>query len=112
MRDYLETIQDKLVDIKTAVADAAEENRTLRREIDELKRMADFGNAFELKEGVYWRENVPYCPVCWEVDRKPVRLAGPSNKATGFANMYGWECCFHKIVFSLSQSQSVQFLQK
>jgi hypothetical protein len=71
-KDYLDTLQDKLVDVKTALADADDESRELRRQIEELKRMADLGKDFQPMEGVYWRDNVPYCPVCWDVDRKTV----------------------------------------
>lgn len=107
MRDYLDTIQDKLVDVKTALADADEENRALRRQIDELKRMADFGKDFQFMEGVYWCQNVPYCPICWDIDRKTVRLSGPTGKSTGFSDVHGWECCFHKTLFGISKEKSV-----
>ncbi|MBZ5728555.1 MAG: hypothetical protein LAP87_26680 [Acidobacteriia bacterium] len=111
MRDYLDTIQDKLVDVKTALADADEENRALLRQVDELKRMASVGKDFQIAEGVYWRENVPYCPVCWDVDRKTVRLSGPAGRVTGFSNVFGWECCFHKALFGFSQERSIDALK-
>src|ERR1017187_8647118 len=77
MRDYLETLQDKLVDVKTSLADADDQMRALKRQVEELKRMSDFGAEFKLENGVYFREGVPYCPVCWDVEKKPVRLSGP-----------------------------------
>ena len=47
------------------------------------KRMADFGAEFTKGEGLYWRDNFPYCPSCWDVDRKPVRLGGPVHSGFG-----------------------------
>jgi hypothetical protein len=93
--------------VKTALADADDEHRELKRQIEELKRMADFGKDFQLEQGVYWRDNVPYCPVCWDIDRKTVRLSGPAGKSTGFMDVYGWECCFHKVWFGISKDKSV-----
>jgi len=82
MRDYLDTLQDKLVDVKTALMEAAEENRTLQNRIDELVRYSDIGKEFNSDHGLYWYEGYPYCPTCWDVDRKPVRLAGPTVQTT------------------------------
>lgn len=106
MKDYLDTLQDKLIDVKTALSDADDENRDLKRQIDELKRMADFGKDFKLEEGVYWRDKVPYCPICWDVERKPVRLGGPTAKPVGFYNSMAWECAFHRTLFSISSERS------
>jgi hypothetical protein len=59
MRDYLETLQDKLVDVKTALMEADEENRSLKGQLADAKRMADFGAEFTTGEGLYWREEYP-----------------------------------------------------
>jgi hypothetical protein len=111
MKDYLDTLQDKLVDVKTALADADDERRELLKRIEELTRMADFGKDFKLAEGVYWREGVPYCPVCWDVDRKTARLFGPTGKTTGFIDVFGWECCFHDKQFGITKERSVAALK-
>jgi hypothetical protein len=91
--DYLATLQDKLVDVKTALMDADEDNRQLRRRLEDATRMADFGAQFKFAEGLYWREQYPYCPVCWDVDRKPTRLGGPVS-----GDFYSeiWQCPIHK----------------
>ena len=64
MRDYLDTLQDKLVDVKTALSDADEEIRNLKRQLEEATRKADFGASFKSEHGVYWRDGFPYCPIC------------------------------------------------
>jgi hypothetical protein len=94
MKDYLETLQDKLVDVKTALADADDENRQLKNELQEAKRMADFGAEFSTGEGLYWRDNFPYCPSCWDIERKPMRLGGPVHDPhVGEI----WQCPVHKV---------------
>jgi hypothetical protein len=92
--DYLSTLQDKIVDIKTALVEAEDENRQLKKELQEAKRMADFGADFTTGEGLYWREKYPYCPSCWDIDRKPVRLGGPVHD---IARGEIWQCPVHKV---------------
>jgi hypothetical protein len=94
MRDYLETLQDKLVDVRTALLEADEVNRALKGEIADAKRMADFGAEFTKGEGLYWRDKYPYCPSCWDIDRKPVRLGGPVRDINRGET---WRCPMHKV---------------
>jgi hypothetical protein len=93
-------LQELMLDARTALSDAEEENKTLRTRIEGLVRMADFGDAFSRANGVYWHDGFPYCPVCWEVDRKPVRLGGPEPP---YGSLFqDWTCSFHKSVFKLN----------
>ena len=46
MKDYLETLQDKLVDVKTSLAGADDDRRALHKRIEELERYDDVGKAF------------------------------------------------------------------
>lgn len=96
-------LQSLMLDAQRALSDADEENRKLRRELEEAKRMSDFGKQFRLFSGVYWYETYPYCPVCWDVDRKPVRLSGPI-RVPGGGPVEQWTCPFHKQPISLSWS--------
>jgi len=99
-------IEGLLLDARRSLVDAEEDNRKLQRRIEELERMAEFGKDFKLEEGVYWREGVPYRPVCWDVDRKTVRLGGPTVKPSGFFNSMAWECPLHKTTFGVSVERS------
>jgi hypothetical protein len=93
-------LQDLMLDARIALSEAQEEKTRLENQIAELSRMAEFGKQFKSAYGVYWHEFYPYCPTCWDVDRKPVRLAGPSREPSGgpFEN---WTCPFHKVSFKL-----------
>lgn len=93
-------IQGLLLHARSALADADEEKSELNRQVVELRRMADLGKDFVRKFGVYWHELDPYCPVCWDVDRKPVRLAGPKDNPRQ-AGHQDWDCPIHKSAYSL-----------
>jgi hypothetical protein len=87
-------LQELMLDAKTALAEAQEEKTKLEARIAELMRMADFGAEFTTGEGLYWREEYPYCPSCWDIDRKPVRLGGPVHD---IARGEVWQCPIHKV---------------
>ena len=101
MRDYLDTLQDKLVDVKTALSDADEEMRNLKRQLEEATRKADFGASFTSKHGVYWRDGFPYCPICWDNSRQTTRLSGPHPHILTDAGKYVWTCSIDKGHFPL-----------
>ena len=94
----LTSIQDYLLEARSALFDAQDEHQQLQKRIAELSRMADFGKHFTNACGLYWYERNPYCPVCWDVDRKPVRLAGPI--VVGNVNDH-WTCPIHKLAYSM-----------
>jgi hypothetical protein len=99
-------LQELMLDARTALNEASDEKAKLEAQIAELRRMADFGKDFQLVEGVYWRDEVPYCPICWDVDRKTVRLGGPTVRPAGFQNSVVWDCSFHKTTFTVSSERS------
>ncbi len=92
-------IEGLLLDARSSLADAEDENRKLRGRIQELERCADFGNDFTFEQGVYWRLDYPYCPNCWDAERKPTRLDGPF--ATYSDTHAKWDCAIHKSTYSL-----------
>ena len=99
-------IQGLILDAQSALVDAQAEKQAwqtekqgLQSEIAALKRVAEIGKNFKSAHGVYWHEKQPYCPVCWDVDRKPVRLGGPIREKIGRDPQ--WTCPLHKSVFTL-----------
>lgn len=70
-------IYDHIVDSKDALVEARDEIQQLKDKLNELKRLWDFGKDLKPEYGLYWREDYPYCPSCWEQERKLTRLAGP-----------------------------------
>ncbi len=90
-----------MLDARNALNEAQDEKVKLESRIAELTRMADFGKDFKPRHGVYWHHAYPYCPVCWDVERKPVRLSGPI-RIPGGGPFEQWTCPFHKQPLSLS----------
>jgi hypothetical protein len=82
--------QEHLLSMQEVVHDLPEENRKLTEQISELQRSADFGKEFVFEEGVYWYRKYPYCANCWDVERKPVQLAGPYATMTDTGTL--WHC--------------------
>ena len=99
VRTRITEMQDLVFSAQRALGEAEDENRKQRKEIEELEdrirelsRMSDLGKDFILWNGLYWLNKIPYCPTCWDVDRKTVRLGGP-------VTMTGediWQCPIHK----------------
>lgn len=100
-------IQALLIDAQKGLADAEDENRLLRGRIEELERSADFGKDFTFEEGVYWYRDYPYCPNCWDRDRKATRLDGPYvalhdvNAASNTKTL--WKCMAHASMYYLKR---------
>jgi hypothetical protein len=97
---YFSDLQERIVDIKTALSDADDERRILQARIEELLRYADLGEGFKSAHGVYWHEDFPNCPTCSDVDRKPVRLGGPT-RIPGGGPIDHWKCPFHQTDFTM-----------
>ena len=101
--DRLLQVQELLLEMQVTLAETQEENRGLRRQLEEQQRVADIGNQFSDSEGVFWYNNYPYCPNCWNVDRKPMRLNGPYASASD-ANS-SWTCPIHNSKYYLRRRQ-------
>lgn len=93
-------IQGLIMDAQTALIEAQAEKQKMQAEISTLRRTADIGKNFKSADGVYWFEQYPYCPVCWDVDRKPVRLAGPTKPP--FGRDEHWTCPLHRHPYAMS----------
>lgn len=91
-------LQGLILSAQQALGEAVEENRQLRRDLDDRDRLKAFGKDFKFEDGVYWHRDYPYCPNCWDVDQKPIRLTGPY----GLSNS-DWDCPVHKAKFYLKK---------
>ena len=68
-------LKSLIVDLKSEILELKEENQNLK---EELSKIQDIDLIFE--NCVYWKINQdgvkdgPFCPVCWDKDKKLVRL--------------------------------------
>ena len=90
-------LQELMLEAQAALGEAQEHERDLNAQIREFKRTADFGADFRFEEGVYWKREYPYCPNCWDADRKPIALVGPSD----YSDHTVWDCPIHKSRYHL-----------
>ena len=93
---YAADAQRSLYEAEKAIAE-------LERRLEDRARTEEMGKGFTSEVGVYWLDNFPYCPVCWDADRKPVRLAGPQSSIE--MGMQLWDCPVHsKVHYPISRS--------
>jgi hypothetical protein len=95
-------VQDLLLATQRALLESGEENLRLGERVKELSRWADFSREFSREEGVYWRKKRPYCPVCWDVDKKPTTMAGPSRDWAA-PNLEQRRCPFHNVSYATAE---------
>ena len=99
-------LQELMLDARNALSEAADEKVKLETRIAELARMANLGKDFVSDEGVYWLDRAPYCPICWDVKREPVRLSGPLGHSQGLNGRIDWSCAIHKATFGITRAKS------
>jgi rubrerythrin len=103
--DEISDLMEKLTDARVAALALAENNSELHKELEDVKEEAKRALAsftdFEFRTGVYYRKGLegaeagPFCQVCWDRDKKPVRLHDerPSSNC--------WHCKVCKTPFDL-----------
>jgi ParB-like chromosome segregation protein Spo0J len=79
VRNKLIEMQDLVFSAQRALGEAEEENRQLKRAVDDLQQQQRLGKDLQFAENAYFRRNEqgmggPFCPVCWDDAKKLVRL--------------------------------------
>jgi len=94
-------LQALMLEAQRAIADAEEENRGLRRDIEQLKEQASVVASLEFAETVYWRRDAegklegPYCPTCWDDKRKLIRLKHTEGRFGVSGDQRRYDCILH-----------------
>ena len=86
----------------TVLNEAQIEIFELRHQLDDRNRLKELGSNLTFDEGVYWYREYPYCPNCWEVDQKPMRMAGPTQSSYSRDNVYDFACHIHRFNHSVT----------
>lgn len=83
----------KIVDLEGEIVELTLQIGSLEEENEELKRTLSLIKKMRFKKPFYFQEDdpVPFCPRCWEKEKKPVHLIGPVKVATGLR--YGCPNC-------------------
>lgn len=69
-------LSEKLIDLYRDFLLLVETNQELRNEVQQLKNELETKATMSFKHGVYYQEgdHVPYCPTCYENDRRVIHL--------------------------------------
>lgn len=75
----------QITQLETQVLDLTRATRRLEHENDELRTKLTFRGELTFRNSVYYHgdDPVPYCPRCWEAERKAVHLRGPNSVLAG-----------------------------
>ena len=78
----------KMIELQAEVIQLADRNSHLSQEVAELKAKVELRATMKFHDHFYWREGDPdpYCPRCFDVDRKAVHVIGPR------AGSLPWTC--------------------
>ncbi|SPE50861.1 conserved hypothetical protein [Verrucomicrobia bacterium] len=75
--------KEKIMELREAVMELQEENLWLKQKLREFEFESDLTRNMYFDRGIYWLRKVtedgtnregPFCQVCFDRDRKPVRL--------------------------------------
>ena len=75
----------KIIELEGEIIDLTRENRDLVENNRELRELLDIKDKLTYRKPFYYQEgdDVPYCPRCWESDRKCVHVIGPDISIEG-----------------------------
>ena len=73
--------QEKIMDLRVAAVDLQEENLRLREQVKQLEEQLRVSSAMAFRKPFYYRDgdDHPFCPVCWEKDKKAIHVNGPTG---------------------------------
>lgn len=87
-KQQLNEVYDVLIGLKQSVAELEDDNRALKNQNQELQEQLSLRQAM-VRQGdnnYFYQEGdeVPFCPVCWEKDGKPVHLTAVMEDTPGY----------------------------
>ena len=78
-------VQSSMLDLQCKLSDILQEKEELRSEVARLKSSAAAQDTLRFRDKMYWKEGdpTPFCPTCWENERKQIHLTGPHRRDEG-----------------------------
>jgi len=75
----------QILDLQGEIMELTQVNRELQTKLTELENTLTQVGKMEFRSPFYYAEgdNVPHCPRCWEVNRRPVHLTPPRPTVAG-----------------------------
>ena len=107
---FLTPDQERIATLEKEYSELEELNHELQKRIMELEALIpnEKPPVMKFESPFYYAENdkVPYCPRCWEVDKKAVHFPPPHMCPSG--PCYTCQQCNKRIIHPHSQTQSEQ----
>jgi hypothetical protein len=98
-------LYERVLNLNAGIMDLAEENRRLRAEVEEVRKMLTLRENMNFKEPFYYQEGdeVPFCPSCFE-SKNPtaVHVIFDFNRADAIT----WHCPTCKNQFIVKKDRS------
>jgi len=78
-------LYQQILDLQGEIMDLTQANRELRENVQKLEDKLSQVKTMNFNSPFYYTvcDDVPYCPRCWEVDRKAVHYPKPAATNTG-----------------------------
>jgi hypothetical protein len=75
----------RAVDLEADVIELVRASRRFEFENEELRDTLSFKGKLTFRAPLWYAADdpVPYCPICWETQRKAIHVDGPMNVAAG-----------------------------
>jgi hypothetical protein len=86
-------LYQKILDLQSEILEITEENNSLKRELTQAKEQLEIKEKMIFKKPFWYMDgdNTPFCPHCWENERKTIHLIGPT--VTSFGPNYDCPHC-------------------
>jgi regulator of replication initiation timing len=96
LKDKLSEVFDEILNLKEAVFNLAQENATLLGQLEQQKDVK-----WDTKSGFYYvaSDLDPFCPTCWERDRKLIHL----RPIYSYSSLFRHDCHVCKAIFGLKR---------
>jgi hypothetical protein len=98
-------LQGLILSAQMALGDLGEENRQLSHKLDDREALKELAKSLVFGYTVYWRDfgeesyDGPYCPTCWDADRKLIRLSFWGEDMYGGVQKRRHDCPIHGYQF-------------
>lgn len=90
----------KLIDLSREALELTEENKKLKEEINDYRKVKNLEDKLIFKDNAYYlNEEGPYCSTCWDKDKKLIRMhfhsgtrydCNACKTSIGKAKSYDW----------------------
>jgi hypothetical protein len=92
LTEKLADVQARILDLQTNMIELTDENHALRLRIGELEQVGELAGKLAYQESVYWLpkeggRDGPYCPNCWDAQKKLIRLTPGATKGTFYCGV-------------------------